>query len=158
MGRLLSVAVLAASYVAALPAQESKIKEPTKVETDDAKIVTWVGCLRASKDGFDLTEVTRGTSGDRRKEEVGTPPMVMLRLLPGTVDLQKYVGRRVSITGATEKDVFEDIEVEVRKEKPAQQRPQSTKKTMEKAEVDVDPKGHNILVPVTIREVSKSCR
>jgi hypothetical protein len=158
MRGMLSIALIAASFVAGPQAQDTKVKQQTKVKIDDAKLVTLTGCLRASKDGFDLTEVTRGTSGKTEKEEPGTPTMVMLRQVPGTVDLQKYVGHRVAITGASEKDVFEDIEVEVRTKKTAEQKPQSDIKTTSKIEAEVDPKGHNILVPISVREVSKTCR
>ena len=56
-----------------MSAQAGKVNERTKIETDDAKVVTWTGCLRASKDGFDLTEVTRDPSAGK---ETRTPTMV----------------------------------------------------------------------------------
>jgi len=155
MRGLLSIALIAASFVARPQTQETKVKQQTKVEIDDAKLVTLTGCLRASKDGFDLTEVT---SGKTRKKEPATPTMVMLRQVPGTIDLQRYVGRRVAITGAAEQNVFEDIEVEVRTKQTAEQQPQSDIKTTSKINAEVDPKGHNILVPISVREVSKTCR
>jgi hypothetical protein len=34
---------------------------------DDAKTVTRTGCLRASNDGFDLTEITPNKSNDGRE-------------------------------------------------------------------------------------------
>jgi hypothetical protein len=157
MVRIFGTAALAAFLAIGLLAQEQKIKERTKVETDDAKTVTWVGCLRASADGFDLTEITRGTSGDAGKES-RTPNMVMLRRVPGTIDLQKYVGHRVAVTGATEKDVFEDIEVKIETDKTVEQKPQPDMKTKTKAELEVDPSGHNILVPISVREISKTCQ
>jgi hypothetical protein len=154
---MLSTAAIAVSLAVGLLAQEQKIKERTKIETDDAKTVTWIGCLRASADGFDLTEITRGTSGDGRKEG-RAPSMVMLRQIPGTLDLQKYVGHRVAVTGAAEKDVFEDIEVKVQTEKTVTQKAQPDIKTKAKAEVELDPSGHNILVPISVREISKTCQ
>jgi hypothetical protein len=147
----LSIAVIAVSFVAGLEAQEAKLKEQTRIETDDAKMVTWTGCVRASKDGFDLTEVTRDTSTNGQKEQPPMPATVMLRTVPGTIDLQKYVGRLVAISGAAEKDVFEDIEVELRTDNTIQQKPRSETKSTTKAELDVDPRGHNILVPISVR-------
>src|SRR5215217_3745103 len=121
MGRMLSAGVIAVCFAVGLSGQEQAVKERTKVKTDDAKIVTWTGCLRASDDGFDLTEVRRGTSGNGSKES-RTPNMVMLRQVPATVDLQKYVGHRVAVTGAAEKDVFEDIQVKIETEKRSSRR------------------------------------
>jgi hypothetical protein len=157
MVRMLSTAAIAVSLAVGLLAQDQKIRERTKIETDDAKTVTWIGCLRASADGFDLTEIAPATSGKARQES-RTPNMVMLRQLPGTLDLQKYVGHRVAITGAAEKDVFEDIEVKVQTEKTVEQKAQPDIKTKAEAEVDVDPSGHNILVPISVREISKTCQ
>jgi hypothetical protein len=157
MVRMLSTAAIAVSLAVGLAAEQEKVKERTKIETDDAKIVTWAGCLRASDDGFDLTEVTGATSRVGRKES-RTTNMVMLRQIPATLDLRKYVGHRVAITGATEEDVFEDIEVKVQTEKKVEQKAGRDVKTKRKTEVDVDPRGHNILVPVSVREISKTCR
>jgi hypothetical protein len=159
MVRMLSTAVITVCLAIGLTAQREKVKERTTIDTDDAKIVTWIGCLRASADGFDLTEVTRAKVADADKES-RTPNTVMLREVPAAIDLQRYVGHRVAITGATEKDVFEDIEVEVRRDKTVEQKPRTESKTRTKtkAEVETDPGGHNILVPVSIREISKTCR
>jgi hypothetical protein len=157
MGRILGTAAMAVSLAVGVVTQEKQVTERTKIETDDAKVVTWTGCLRASNDGFDVAEITRGTSGQQRKES-RAPNMVMLRHVPPSLDLQKYVGRRVAITGAAEKDVFEDIEVKVQTEKKVEQPPRPDTRTKSKTEVDVDPQGHNILVPVFIREVSRTCR
>ena len=153
---MLSAGVIAVCFAVGLSGQEQAVKERTKVKTDDAKIVTWTGCLRASDDGFDLTEVTGGTSDNGRKES-RTPNMVMLRQVPATVDLQKYVGHRVAVTGAAEKDVFEDIQVKIDTEKKIEQKSQPAIKTKAKTAVDVDPKGHNILVPISVRDISSSC-
>ena len=157
MLRLFSTATVAVFLTIGLAAQQQKVKERTKVKTDDAKVVTWIGCLQASGDGFDLTEVSRGTSGDARKDS-RAPTMVMLRQVPANVDLQKHVGHRVAITGAAEKDVFEDIEVKVQTKKTVEQKARPDTKTKTKIEADVDPTGHNILVPISIREISKTCR
>jgi hypothetical protein len=154
---MLSTAAIAVSLAVGVLAQDQKIKERTKIETDDAKTVTWIGCLRASIDGFDLTEITRGTSGDGRKE-ARAPNMVMLRQIPGTLDLQKYVGHRVAVTGAAEKDVFEDIEVKVQTEKTVKQKAEPDIKTKAETEVELDPSGHNILMPISVREISKTCQ
>ena len=157
MVRALSATVAVLALTIELTAQQTAVKERTTVETDDAKVVTWMGCLRASKDGFDLTEVTQEASTTNRKK-TRTPKMVMLRHVPATLDLPKYVGRRVAITGATEKDVFEDIEVEVQTERTVRQKSGSDVKAKTESEIDADPSGHNILVPVSIREISGSCR
>jgi hypothetical protein len=157
MVRILSTAAIAVSLTIGLAAQQAKVKERTKIDTDDAKVVTWMGCLRASNDGFDLTEVTRATSDGTRKQS-RTPKVVMLREVPADLDMQRYVGRRVAITGATEKDVFEDIEVEVRTEKTVERQEQRDARTSTKAEVEADPRGHNILVPISVREISNTCR
>jgi hypothetical protein len=157
MVRALSATVAVLALAMELAAQQPAVKERTTIETDDAKVVTWVGCLRASKDGFDLTEVAQEAPSTNGKK-TRTPKMVMLRQIPATLDIEKYVGRRVAITGATEKDVFEDIEVEVQTERTVQQERGSDVKAKTEAEVDADPSGHNILVPVSIREISASCR
>src|SRR5829696_5279025 len=157
MARILSTLAIVASFVIGLAAQQEKVKERTKIDTDDAKVVTLTGCLRASSDGFDLTEVARAKTGDQRKES-RTPKIVMLREVPAALDLQKYVGRRVAITGATEEDVFQDIEVVVRTERTVEQKGRPDAKAKTKAKVEADPSGHNILVPVSIREIAKTCR
>jgi hypothetical protein len=136
--------------------QEQGAKERTKVGLDDARTVTWTGCVRAAKDGFDLTEITRAKSAERQKAP-RAPASVMLRQLPDGPDLRQYVGRRVAITGATEKDVFEDIEVKVETEKKVGQTGQPETKTKAKSKIETDPGGHNILVPVSVREISKTC-
>jgi hypothetical protein len=157
MARMLSIVAIIVSFAIGLDAQQERVKERTKIDTDDAKVVTLTGCLRASSDGFDLTEVARVMTGDQRKES-RTPKMVMLREVPAALDLQKYVGRRVAITGATEEEVFEDIEVEVRTERTGEQKGRPDAKAKTKAEVEADPSGHNILVPVSVREIAKTCR
>src|SRR5687768_3927029 len=101
MLQLLSTAAIAMSVAIGLAVQQEKVKERTKIDTDDAKVVTWTGCLRASGDGFDLTEIARVPLGEERKK-TRTPNVVMLREVPAGLDLRKYVGRRVAITGATE--------------------------------------------------------
>jgi hypothetical protein len=156
MIRVLSSAVLAVVLGVGLSAQERAVEQRTKVAMDDAKTVTWTGCLRASKDGFDLTEVSPATSGGHTRKDRPTPSTVMLRPMPGTVDLQKYLDRRVAITGAAEEDVHEDIEVKVETSVEEKSRPDM--KTKAKASIDVDPNGHNILVPLSIREISKTCK
>ena len=163
MGRLLSTAVIAASLSIGLTPQQDKVKERTKIDTDDAKVVTWIGCLRTSADGFDLTEVTAGTprpkdAGKDETRESRTPKTVMIREVPDTLDLAAYVGHRVAITGATEKDVFEDIEIKVRTEKKVEQKSRPDLETKTKTEVEADPSGHNILIPVSVREISRTCR
>jgi hypothetical protein len=157
MAQVLSVAAIVAAFAIGLAAQQEKMKERTKIETDDAKVVTLTGCLRASRDGFDLTEVARVATDERRKES-RTPKMVMLREVPATLNLQEYVGHRVAITGAAEEDVFEDIEVEVRTERTGEQKGRPDAKAKTKAEVEADPSGHNILVPVSVREIAETCR
>lgn len=162
MGRVLSAATIAVSLAIGLTAQE-KVKERTKIDTDDAKVVTWVGCLRASADGFDLTEVTSSKSveqgkGDDDKGRPRTPKMVMLRHVPAGLNLQGHVGRRVAVTGATEKDVFEDIEVKVKTERTAKEKPRPDRRTKTTTEVEADPSGHNILVPVSIEPAAGTCR
>jgi hypothetical protein len=161
MGRILSLAAVVASLSIGVTAQQDKAKERTKIQTDDAKVVTWTGCLRASADGFDLTEVTAAeakTPGTEQSKESRAPKMVMIREVPDALDLSRYVGHRVAITGATEKDVFEDIEVKVRTEKKVEQQARADLKTKTKTEVEADPRGHNILVPVSVREISTTCR
>jgi hypothetical protein len=155
--RMLSTAAVVIFLAVGVATQEKPVQERTKIDTDDARVVTWTGCLRASQDGFDLTEVTGDRSRKGRKDS-RPPNMVMLRQIPATLDLQKYVGRRVAVTGATEKDVFEDIEVKVQTEKTVEQKAGRETTTKAKMEAEVDPKGHNILVPISIREISKSCR
>lgn len=159
---MLSSAALTVFFSMGLTAQEPKTAERTKIDTDDAKVVTWTGCLRASGDGFDLTEVRRAKDGDAGKGDAGkeerTPTVVMLRHVPESLDLKAYINRRVAITGATEKDVFEDIEVKVRTETTTGRKDQPNAKAKTTAEVEADPRGHNILVPVSIREISKTCR
>jgi hypothetical protein len=157
MARLLSTAAIAISLALGLIAQEHKVKERIQVDTDDARMVTWTGCLRASQDGFDLTEVAPATSDGRGKKS-RTPTMVMVRHVPAALDLQKYVGRRVAITGAAEDDVFEDIELKVKRETTVEQKARADLKTTTKTEVEADPSGHNILVPVSVRQISNTCR
>jgi hypothetical protein len=165
MARVLATTAIAVFLSVGMAAQQEKGKERTRIETDDAKVVTWTGCLRASGDGFDLTEVTgeapRLTKEPTREggKKLRTPAMVMLRQVPAGLNLQQYVGKRVAITGATEDDVFEDIEVEVRTERTVKQKSTSDGKAAKKTtEIEADPRGHNILVPVSIREVSGTCR
>jgi hypothetical protein len=153
---ILSTAAVAVLLAIGLAAQQEKVKERTKIDTDDAKIVTWMGCLRASDDGFDLTDVTRANPAGRKESR--TPIMVMLRQVPAALHLQRFVGRRVAITGAAEKDVFEDMEVEVEKETIIERKGRPDVKTKTKAEVEANPGGHNILVPISVREISKTCQ
>ena len=159
MAQVFSIAAIVASFAIGLAAQQEqkKVKERTKIDADDAQVVTLTGCLRASKDGFDLTEVARVATDERRKES-RTPKMIMLREVPTALNLQKYVGRRVAITGATEEDVFEDIEVEVRTERTGDQKGLPDAKGKTKAKIEADPRGHNILVPVSVREIAEICR
>jgi hypothetical protein len=94
------MALLAA---AALHAQDTTIKQETKIKADDAKVMTVDGCLSGSGSSFVLTNAVAAKTGDKKDEKktVGTSGVVdSYALVPRAgVSLTPHVGHRVELVG-----------------------------------------------------------
>ena len=98
---------IACAFGLAVQAQETTTRTETKVKTDDAKMVTFSGCVKSGTDAKayilekavpvrrTTTEETTGTSG-----VVTTTTTTTYSLVPGeSVELTGDVGHKVEVTG-----------------------------------------------------------
>jgi hypothetical protein len=165
MTRTIAPCVMALLAVAALHAQDTTIKQETKIKADDAKVMTIDGCLSGSGSNFMLTNAVAATvAGDKKAEKktVGTSGVVdSYALVPqGGVSLTPHLGHRVELVGvviAPAKKGDNDAKLKV-DEKTTVQRdnaPDSKSKTTSKAEIA---RGPNAQFAVTsVKMISPVC-
>ncbi len=156
------MALLAA---AALHAQDTTIKQETKIKADDAKVMTIDGCLNGSGSNFMLTNaVAARVAGDKKdeKKSVGTSGVVeSYALVPqGGVSLTPHVGHRVELVGvvidaAKKGDNDAKVKIEDRTKVDRDNAPDSKSKTTSKAEIA---RGPNAQFAVTsVKMISPVC-
>lgn len=124
MQRLLSSCVLALAAVVSVNAQDTTIKSETRVNADDAKVVTVTGCLNGGPSNFMLTNVVAeapGKKADDRddKKPVGTSGAVTSYRLTARegMSLAPHVGQKVELVGVVIAPAIggdDDAKVEVR--------------------------------------------
>jgi hypothetical protein len=101
---MISACVMALFAAAALHAQDTTIKQETRIKADDAKVMTVSGCLTGAGSNFVLTNAVATTAPAAKKDDkksVGTSGVVeSYALVPREgVALAPHVGHRVELTG-----------------------------------------------------------
>jgi hypothetical protein len=103
MSRLISsftIAVVATALTA--QAQETTVKSTTRSSGGQAQTVSYTGCVQTGTEAktYVLDKVvpkTRTTTTDLQTGETSTSTTYML--IPGTVQVQEHVGKKVEVTG-----------------------------------------------------------
>jgi hypothetical protein len=156
------MALLAA---AALHAQDTTIKQETKIKADDAKVMTVDGCLSGSGSSFILTNAVAATvPGDKKdeKKSVGTSGVVdSYALVPRAgVSLTPHLGHRVELVGvvidaAKKGDNDAKVKVEETTKVDRDNAPDSKSKTTSKAEIARGP--HAQFAVTSVKMISPVC-
>lgn len=167
MTRTIASCVMALLAAAALHAQDTTIKQETKIKADDAKVVTVDGCLSGSGSSFILTNAVAATvAGDKDKKDakktVGTSGVVSsYALVPREgVTLAPHIGHRVELVGvvinpATKGDDDAKVKVEDKTKVERDNAPDSKSKTTTKSEIA---RGPNAQFAVTsVKMISPVC-
>jgi hypothetical protein len=103
MSRLISSLTLALVATAfAAHAQETTVKSKTRSEGGQPQTVTYTGCVAAGTEARTyildkVVPVTRTTTTDLRTGESASS--TTYALVPGTVQVQEHVGKKVEVTG-----------------------------------------------------------
>ena len=103
MSRLISCLTLAVMTTAfAAHAQETTVKSKTRTEGGQAQTVTYTGCVQAGTEARTyildkVVPVSRTTTTDLRTGESSSS--TTYALVPGTVQVQEHVGKKVEVTG-----------------------------------------------------------
>lgn len=186
MRRILCACAVAAATSVAAAAQDSTVTSTTKIETDDAKVMSLTGCLqrdvaghftlvgmmaKADDDLTTRTEVETDVDDDKavvRTESetrvndgtVGTAGrMSTFVLMPReNVPLSQYVGQQVQIAAIKMDRDADDAEVtiEEKTEVDPDDRDDSTKRTRTEIEIDKDSAGR--FTVVTVKGLGSACR
>ena len=98
----LTVALTCAVGLAAANPQDTKIKTKTKIDADDAKTVTYTGCVQTGSETktYVLDKIVPVTRTERTGTS-GTTTTTSYMLVPGkeTVQFTNLVGHKVEVTG-----------------------------------------------------------
>jgi hypothetical protein len=103
MSRLISSVTLAlVATVFTAHAQETTVKSKTRSEGGEAQTVTYTGCVAAGTESRTyildkVVPVSRTTTTDLRTGESSSS--TRYELVPGTVQVQEHVGKKVEVTG-----------------------------------------------------------
>jgi hypothetical protein len=174
-------------FAASVSAQDATVRTKTKVEADDAKVVTMTGCLQqgAAGDFFVLSGATMMKGDDLKsktrtkvdvdkdetevrtktktevddQEAVGTSGMVATyELIPKAgLDLTPHVGHRVEVTAVAVEAGKGDADVEMRTETKVERDDARDTKTKSKTSVEV-PKGKTPRMTVmSVRHIAPGC-
>ena len=174
-------------FAASVSAQDATVRTKTKVEADDAKVVTMTGCLQqgATGDFFVLSSATM-TKGDDMKsksktkididdnetetktktktevddqEAIGTSGvMATYELTPKDgLDLTPHVGHRVEVTAVAMEAGKGDADVEVRTKTKVETEDAPDARMKTKTKAEL-PKGKTPrLAVMSVRHISPSC-
>jgi hypothetical protein len=122
MRHVISSCALAVAAAVAVSAQDTTIKSETRIQADDAKVMTISGCLTGGPSKFVLTNVATAQvpskPGDKDDKPVGTSGAVVSYDLVGRegFSFTPYVGQKVELVGVVVKAANgdDDAKVEVR--------------------------------------------
>lgn len=179
-----SAAVLVA-MCSAVYAQDTTVKSQTKIEADEAQVVSMTGCLRHdvatdtyslvgsvaaagsrvttdSKVKIDVDRDDRTVTTERRaKGDKGTgadaEAISTYGLAPGNVNLTPYVGRQVQIAAAAVKPGHKDADVTINDKTTVdpERGRDSTSRSQTKVEVERGPIGQYTVV--SVKPMSGTC-
>jgi hypothetical protein len=143
-------------------AQDSTVKSRTRIEGDEAQLVSMAGCLRHDAStgaytlvgtvdaiGERLTNEAKADKGDKRdKGAVGLASTYVLS--PGNVNLKPHVGQRVQVAAAAVKPGHKDADVTVRDETKvdAERGRDSNSRSKTEVEIERGPLGQYTVVSV----------
>src|SRR5688572_6755185 len=123
MRHVLSSCVFALAAAVAVSAQDTTIKSETRIQADDAKVMTITGCLGGGPSKFSITNATSAQvpskPGAKDDKAVGTSGAVLSYDLVGRegFSFAPYVGQKVELVGVVVKaasDGDDDAKVQVR--------------------------------------------
>jgi hypothetical protein len=176
MSRFIPACSFAAAciFAVSVSAQDTTVKSKTKIEADDAKIITMTGCLSKAPSGdlFVLAGATKLTGDEmtaRSKTEVehdedkpvGTSGSIATyELMPKEgVDLTPHVGHKVEISAIAldpkDDDDEAEVDIQTRTKIKRDDAPDSKVKTETEAEL---PRGENPrLTVVSVKHIAPSC-
>ena len=90
MRRMLTTAVVVFGCMSMLQAQSQTTESKTKIKTDDAKTMTFSGCVQTGTET--RTYILQTGTG-------GTLTTTSYALVPEKVEMQEHVGHKVEVTG-----------------------------------------------------------
>jgi hypothetical protein len=189
MNRLMPACTFAAAcvFAVAVNAQDTTVKSKTKMDADDAHMVTMTGCLQAAPSGdlFILSNATmiKGeemkskskTKIDRDSDEtqvkdkskteiehgehVGTAgTMATYELMPGSgIDLTPHVGHKVQVTAVATEPGKGDADITARTETKVKTDDAPDPKVKSKTKMEMPRGANSRLTVMSVKHVAASC-
>ena len=101
MRRMLTTAVVVFGCMSMLQAQSQTTESKTKIKTDDAKTMTFSGCVQTGTEtrSYILQNVVPIRTTTEAIGTGGTLTTTSYALVPEKVELQEHVGHKVEVTG-----------------------------------------------------------
>jgi hypothetical protein len=101
MRRLMTTFVVVFGCVSMLQAQSQTTESKTKIKTDDAKTMTFSGCVQTGTEtkSYILQNVVPIRTTTEVTGTGGTLTTTSYALVPEKVELQEHVGHKVEVTG-----------------------------------------------------------
>jgi len=101
MRRMLTTAVVVLGCMSMLQAQSQTTESKTKIKTDDAKTMTFSGCVQTGTEtrSYILQNVVPVRTTTEVTGTGGTLTTTSYALVPEKVELQEHVGHKVEVTG-----------------------------------------------------------
>ena len=101
MRRMLTTAVVVFGCMSMLQAQSQTTESKTKIKTDDAKTMTFSGCVQTGTEtrSYILQNVVPIRTTTEVTGTGGTLTTTSYALVPEKVELQEHVGHKVEVTG-----------------------------------------------------------
>lgn len=163
-------------------AQDTTVKSRTKINADDAQLVSMTGCLRqdASSGAFSLfgkidatgenlerksrTKVdvdkddTTVTTDTRTKGDKGTSVGVATYILsPGNVSLTPHVGKEVHVSAAMVEPGHDDADVTIRDKSTVDPEHGKDRSSREKTKVEIEKGAPGQFTVVSVRATGATC-
>jgi hypothetical protein len=179
MRRIISACALAAAATVGLAAQDNTVKSRTKVDTDEASVVSMTGCLRQGASGMYVLSGTLAQGGDdlKNKTKVKTDvdrdgtkvkstsrtktddgavatagAVTTFALMPKSgLDLMPHIGRQVQIAAVMVDPDHHDADVKIKEKTTVdpERGRDTTARSKTKVEVERGAPGHYTVVSVT---------
>ena len=101
MRRMLTTAVVVFGCMSMLQAQSQTTESKTKIKTDDAKTMTFSGCVQTGTEtrSYILQNVVPIRTTTEVTGTGGTLTTTSYALVPEKVEMQEHVGHKVEVTG-----------------------------------------------------------
>jgi hypothetical protein len=171
MVRSLGAVAVACLFAVGLHAQDAQVQTKTKVKADDAKPVTFTGCLQTGTEAsaFVLAkavpvsqtttmETATGTSG---KPETTTTTVTTYVLVPNaSLEFQPLIGHKVEVTGVIVKAASggdDDAKVKTTTETKTKTENEPDKKVKEESKMDISRGPVPQLKVISIKHLADAC-